>query len=1284
MTQRMESCNKGLAKEMASTWQALGKVLARCWHTLSCSMSLLRVWQEYGKEQARSSLEYGKEQARSRQGAGKSMLRVCLGHAGRIQAEFGENSRRIQGEFRLNSQRMHLLRFVACLILIVVGVGEMWGQTAQDYSGTYYIGSNSNSTGYKTTPADNYYICPTEEWIYYKPTNSWDTNGPTYPNPFLTTYKCRSNAYHSGDASNAVWTIEKAPNSDYYYIKHNKDGKYWVSNGQISGTSNANRMRVHLEAVADENLDDKVLFEITPYSDNKSIVISPVSSAGWNGDYKWYTVNNGNKDYLVGNGSNGGPSGYTATGGIIGLYTRDDVNARFVFEDILQPVFEQQDDNTITITCPGCSIYYTTDGSRPDPANAGGNNPTQIYEAGTTTISVNSSLTPIKAIAVKAKNADEALDTYSKCVTFTPKMLIGSNYHFLLQNVECTDFYMIPGNVSNGNTTVNTTSLFRSTMVWTFFNAGSEPGVQYYYIKNGSNYLYRTDNNIFLKTSSDFDNAENKDGYKFSLEQGYDSDSNPDGLYIIPKGTDNTYCIYKNGGNIKENQIAGARNTCKPENKHARWNIISTSENELPTSVTYDSNNPTDPNWPFFLSSSSANPSYFKIENVGTTGRYMSPSDIVGTATTGNEVLAWYIIEAGHDNWRKYYYIVHKSTGKYMKYNKATGSPGSNTNVISLVDYNNETSERYQFVFAKSTIDGGYYIVPKGLEDATYNAYYALLLSGEGINASKGRENNNYKWKFVPFCYNPVFTESGGSITLSCATNGAEIHYMTDGNDPTSSSTLYNSNSWLSSEQHVIKAQAFIMDGSTVTAFSDVVTLLNKPDVTLEAGPYVYKGIGWEPDVTVSIGDGDTKVTAPTSPTTYIPSYSNNINVGTNTATVTLTDADENDYWYIWNASATFTITPKTVTITAKDASRGYDGTALTEHGFITTDLEDGDTHIFTVVMTEESTITDIGYQSNVIASVDGVAVTAGTETTVGNYLVTTANGTLTITKMVIGDGYSPADGITYLVDKDENDNFVITVMQAGNPDPLRVGTEGTDYDYSLVQDQAGTTDKYYKATITGANNYTGSFSVRYAYVNFQPDIYETEWAATFVAEGADVNNPNSSKGHALVDGITAYIITSIVDDGAIAEELDYIPEGIPVVLVSDKAATGFVVNNVSGQTAPTSTNMLEVVTANSAHFNTRTIYLLHNDEFVYNIEGDLGKGMVYLNPNHSGGGGGNPAPARLRIKKKDDTGIEDTHFLPLTSHLSDVWYTLDGRRLNGKPMERGLYIVNGKKVMVK
>jgi len=29
-------------------------------------------------------------------------------------------------------------------------------------------------------------------------------------------------------------------------------------------------------------------------------------------------------------------------------------------------------------------------------------------------------------------------------------------------------------------------------------------------------------------------------------------------------------------------------------------------------------------------------------------------------------------------------------------------------------------------------------------------------------------------------------------------------------------------------------------------------------------------------------------------------------------------------------------------------------------------------------------------------------------------------------------------------------------------------------------------------------------------------------------------------------------------------------------------------------------------------------------------------------------------------------------------------WYTLDGRRINGQPTAKGVYIVNGKKVIIK
>ena len=140
---------------------------------------------------------------------------------------------------------------------------------------------------------------------------------------------------------------------------------------------------------------------------------------------------------------------------------------------------------------------------------------------------------------------------------------------------------------------------------------------------------------------------------------------------------------------------------------------------------------------------------------------------------------------------------------------------------------------------------------------------------------------------------------------------------------------------------------------------------------------------------------GDNDQTAPTS------GWSEEISKGT--------DAKDYYVWYKAKGDAdhkdseercvTAGISPKNVTITAKDASRSYDGSPLTEGGFTASSLEAGDTHEFAVAMTADSTITNHGTRDNVIATVDEAPVTTGTETPVGNYLVTTAKGTLTVGK---------------------------------------------------------------------------------------------------------------------------------------------------------------------------------------------------------------------------------------------------------------------------------------------
>ena len=258
---------------------------------------------------------------------------------------------------------------IALLLMLTLGSGSVWGQTS-DYSGTYYIRSESTN---KNTDGD-YYLCPTKNWYLYKATNSYeddtddnDDNGQ----PFLTTYQCKDGVY---DASKAVWDVVKHPTeTDCYYIIQRKTGRYMVSNGQIG--TNANRMRVHLEAVADAtalaNLGDLALFEITLHSGHIDIV--PHSTDGRNGDtYKYLVVNFKNFNELKGSeGKPGGPNGTygTNTAGIIGLYNQEE-NHKWFFESAKckTPVITfSNTTSTITITAgDGESIYYTTDGSNPD------------------------------------------------------------------------------------------------------------------------------------------------------------------------------------------------------------------------------------------------------------------------------------------------------------------------------------------------------------------------------------------------------------------------------------------------------------------------------------------------------------------------------------------------------------------------------------------------------------------------------------------------------------------------------------------------------------------------------------------------------------------------------------------------------------------------------------------------------------------------------------------------------------------------------------------------------
>ena len=1155
-----------------------------------------------------------------------------------------------------------LLSFFYLLLMLCLGGFEAWGQTT-DYSGTYYIATK----GYDGNPAnaENYYLCPTEGWISYKAANAWEVGDS---NPFLTTYKCKKNTYHSGDPSNSVWIIEKHPTENYYYIKHKSSGKYMVSNGKISGTSNANRMRVHIETVAQDDLDDKALFYINPYSqtlDNvvcSYLVISPKSEGGWNGDYKWFTVNNGNQDALGGKTKDGGPKGYTETGGIIGLYTEYDANALFYFEDVItRPTITCNTSNQIEITpdqSETVTIKYTTNGSTPSATNG---------ETYSEPFNLAEGVTTIKAITI-------GTDWVSNVATFTShKRLIQNQNNGWTIDENTTDlhFYMIPGDEASEITKVNTTSLFRPSMEWTFQSASVERGIHYFYIINNENnkYLcYDTTNSVYM---DEFGSGGDK--FKFFMVE---SSLYPGTFNIIPYGQN--ILVFKNNGNTTADVISTTANNkdITKISENTLWKFI------LPTEL--------DTEAPFTVCDISTHVTkYYQIASVGSNGHYIVPPTGNNTnATTSNSTTdadikrgSWYFEEAQAataSDWCTYYYIRNAETGKYLYFIRDANNVGACLEMRSTIESGQE--DRYMFTWAKTAADvANYYIVPKKLKDASQN-YISSLRKGDNnnttISTNETRGAGNYAWTFLEaplFCHNPVFEESGENIIMSCNTNAAEIRYTINGQDPKADGVTYLTYSpatpLSASDQHLIKAYAVVSDGTNSAASEDVVILLNKPDITLAAGPYEYKGEAWEPSFTVSIGESGSETTAPTSPASYSTTYSDNINAGE--ATVTLTDADEGDNWYIWNASTTFTIAPKELTITPDDNQSkelGDDDPQLT---YSKEGIVDGDE--WDEVLSGELS-RDEG------ENVGTYTIYQGTLTANSNYTIAFTDGKIfTITGKSIGDGETPANGITIEIVKNDDDSFTTTVRNNGQN--MTVGTEGTDYDYSITSSGDAST-KYYEVTITGANNYSGGFKAKYANIALTKADDDTTpgGACTFAT------NSSGDGDIATPDNMTAYIVTAVNSNTVTIEVVDYIPEDMPVLLLSNVNAKGFQVQPRAGGEDVTdeqkADNLLKVETADRL-FDMATIYLLYKGEFVLNAEGTLAAGKIYLpNPNAPDSNSGSRGESRLKIIRSESTGIEDTHLS--SSPLSEFWYSLDGQRLSGKPSQKGLYLQNRKKIVIK
>ena len=318
------------------------------------------------------------------------MARVWLDYA------YSEITAHSQRDYSSLTARLRLT--ISMLLMLTLGSGSVWGATIDfNQPGYYYLGNDAGDNGVPTYDGSdfnaNFYMCP----AYSTTKNERNYLGGDSEKPLITTYKRFSN--NTKTYSWAVWYIEAATgsNAGLFYIKHRDSGKYLVANDNSSPA--ATRRRVNLGPTTKPDGNDG-LFYIQSDDNGTTYYIYPKEKK--NGDNKYLTPSNGNKDDLSATSAN------SWTGGIIGFYTAKVKNSawHFVLVPTEKPTITYDNTTnevTMVSATTGATIYYTTDGSEPDKDHVGGSNPTKQYDPDSKPII--STPTTIKAIAV-ADNYD--------------------------------------------------------------------------------------------------------------------------------------------------------------------------------------------------------------------------------------------------------------------------------------------------------------------------------------------------------------------------------------------------------------------------------------------------------------------------------------------------------------------------------------------------------------------------------------------------------------------------------------------------------------------------------------------------------------------------------------------------------------------------------------------------------------------------------------------------------------------------------------------------------------
>ena len=451
--------------------------------------------------------------------------------------------------------------------------------------------------------------------------------------------------------------------------------------------------------------------------------------------------------------------------------------------------------------------------------------------------------------------------------------------------------------------------------------------------------------------------------------------------------------------------------------------------------------------------------------------------------------------------------------------------------------------------------------------------------------------------------------------------------------------------------------------------------------------------------------------------TAYTVAYSNNTNAGT--ATVTCTGQGN----YSGQAQKNFTIKPDTLTeVTLVDTLFMYDFKTPVEQTAVINEVK---TKTLIVPATmydiqgnkatepDQYTVTVTG-KTNFTGSVsttftikeqeiegDAEETESGEEVDDVKVVVGVVNRddqTLTIREINEGSS-STGEGITVNIPAQVNGWNVVSVdpnALSGLNNVTDINMPDTEYAI-MIGDNAFPSTATIHTTLALLDDYAlmPSLKLNYESAKVMTTVAPANMYWT-LGIGCDVIIPDGVTPYVVKVKNTAEVATEMIPEDLLKNGNSRIIKANNGVLLYSNAAQDYDLVAYSGRIPTGSpiatsdnkdygiTNCLEPV-IEKKHYDSGHYFVLQNNEFHAilaegtEVKVPAGRAVLHL--------GNDQAGARSKVLKIDSeaTGIESVELRTENGEFATAaWYTLDGRKLNAKPTTKGMYILNGRKVVVK